>query len=123
MSCEYCQDYHSTYEGVIEAHYTQCTKYPVSCPYKCRKESFQRQKLESHKRNECPMALIDCPFSCTGCETNLLRNDMPQHLSSTAVYTSHCWQISHKDLCRSCNLPQMEVAHLKDETSKLKLAL
>ena len=34
-SCDYCQDYASTFEDVTKIHYLQCGKYPVTCPNGC----------------------------------------------------------------------------------------
>ena len=44
-SCDYCRDYHSTFEDVTEVHYPQCGKYPVACPNDCDVYKFERQRL------------------------------------------------------------------------------
>ena len=84
-SCDYCQDYHSTFEDVTEAHHPECEKFPVFCPNKCQESSFDRCELEKHL-DECPLAQLDCPFHYAGCGTKLLRKHMPEHIAREAVF-------------------------------------
>ena len=85
-SCDYCRDYHSTFEDVTEVHYPQCGKYPVACPNDCDKYKFERQKLESHLKEQCPLSLVDCPFHFAGCETELPRKDIPDHTKGNVIH-------------------------------------
>ena len=85
-SCDYCRDYHSTFEDVTEVHYPQCGKYPVACPNDCDVYKFERQKLETHLREECPLSIVDCPFHFAGCETQLPRKDMPEHSKENVIH-------------------------------------
>ena len=79
-SCDHCRDYDSTFEDVTEVHYPQCGKYPVSCPNDCDVSKIERQDLESHLKDQCPLEQVDCPFHYAGCETQLPRKDMPEHM-------------------------------------------
>ena len=54
-SCEYCHEYHSTFENV-NIHYPCCDQFPIQCPNKCH--PFIRQEIESHLREECPLAEV-----------------------------------------------------------------
>ena len=85
-SCEFCQDYASTLEDVTEIHYPQCGKYPVACPNDCGTHKLERQNLEGHLRDRCPLALLYCPFHYAGCETQLPRKDMPEHMKDTVTH-------------------------------------
>ena len=85
-SCEFCQDYASTFEDVTETHYLQCGKYPVTCPNDCGTHKMERQDLESHLRDRCPLTLVDCPFNYAGCETQLPRKDMPEHMKKAVTH-------------------------------------
>ena len=85
-SCEFCQDYASTFEDVTEMHYPECNKYPVACPNDCGTHKIERQDLESHLRDKCPLTLVDCPFNYSGCETQLPRKDMPEHVKETVTH-------------------------------------
>ena len=86
FSCDYCRDYHSTFEDVVEVHYPQCGKYPVAGPNVCDEYKFERQKLEGHLKEQCPFALVDCPFHFAGCETQLPRKDMPEHMKENIAH-------------------------------------
>ena len=85
-TCEFCQDYASTFEDATEIHYPECDKYPVTCPNDCGTHKMERQDLEGHLRDKCPLALVDCPFHYAGCETQLPRKDMPEHMKETVTH-------------------------------------
>ena len=85
-SCDYCRDYHSTFEDVTEVHYPQCGKYPVACPNDCDVYKFERQNLESHLKEQCPLEVVDCPFHYAGCETQLPLKDMSKHLTEKDMH-------------------------------------
>ena len=85
-SCDYCRDYASTFEDVIGVHYPQCGNYPVACPNDCDVYKMERQDLEGHLRDKCPLTLVDCPFNYAGCETQLPRKDMPEHMKNTVTH-------------------------------------
>ena len=86
--CDHCQDYQSTYEDVINIHHPQCSMYPVACPNKCQVPSFQREKLEGHLRDDCPLVVVECPFHYAGCLASVPRKDMPEHMTETATHLS-----------------------------------
>ena len=85
-SCDYCRDFASTFEDVVGVHYPQCGKYPVTFPNDCGTHKMERQDLEGHLRDKCPLALVDCPFHYAGCETQLPRKDMPEHMKETVTH-------------------------------------
>ena len=95
-SCEYCKEYDSTFEDVTESHFDKCGKYPVTCPKKCQNDPFERNKVENHLNDECPLTEVSCPFAYAGCEVKLLRKDMPGHTTDFSVHLplmASCTQI------------------------------
>ncbi len=80
FSCEHCHEYESTYHDVTINHWLVCKCYPVSCPNKCTSCVIERQNLEQHLNEECPLQEVECEFRYAGCETKLRRKDMPEHL-------------------------------------------
>ena len=76
-SCDHCQDYNSTFP--------QCGMYPVPCPNDCDVYMFERRDLDFHLKEECPLALVDCPFGYAGCETQLPRKDIPEHMNRASI--------------------------------------
>ena len=85
-SCEYCHKYESTFENVTKNHHHQCNKFPVKCPNKCREAPFERQKVRSHVKEECPLTEVNCPLHYAGCEVRLPRKDMPEHKRDTVTH-------------------------------------
>ena len=111
-SCDYCRDYHSTFEDVTELHYLQCGKYPVACPNDCDVYMIKRQKLESHLKEHCPLSLVDCPFHFAGCETQLPRKDMPEHTREMSTHFTLLATATQKLVKKNQEL-QREVGALK----------
>ena len=126
-SCDYCRDYSSTFEEVITLHYPQCDKYPVDCPNKCRVSEylFERQELESHLKDECPLTLVDCLFHYAGCDVQLPRKVMPEHMKETATHLTLLASITHKlvkenqEYDKTCKALQQEVTGFKVSFDKL----
>ena len=85
-SCGYCQVHESTFEDVTQNHYFECPKYPVTCPNVCRRNPFERQEIEYHLKDDCPLAKVSCPLHYTGCEVELPRKDMPEHMKDTVTH-------------------------------------
>ena len=43
--------------------------------------------MEGHLRDKCPLTLVDCPFNYTGCEAQLPRKDIHEHMKETIHLT------------------------------------
>ena len=85
-SCGYCQVHESTFEDVTDIHYFECPKYPVTCPNVCRRNPFERQEIEGHLEDDCTLAKVSCPLHYAGCEVELPRKDMPEHMKDTVTH-------------------------------------
>ncbi len=88
-SCVYCREYESTYHDVTTKHCTECKCFPVSCPNSCAMQNIERQNLEKHLNEVCPLQEVECEFKNAGCETKLPRKDMPKHLSNSKEMVCH----------------------------------
>ena len=84
--CEHCNEYDSTFEEVTDIHYAECPKYPVTCPNECRHDPFERQEIEDHLEDDCPLTKVSCPLHYAGCEVELPRKDMPEHMKDTVKH-------------------------------------
>ena len=124
-TCDHCQVYASTFEDVIEVHYPECGKYPVTCP-KCKAYPVKRQDLEEHLRDKCPLALIDCPFHYAGCETQLPRKDMYKHMRKTNAHltllatTTQKLMRENQELQHKHRAADADIRALKKEATKLR---
>ena len=76
-TCEYC-GYHNTYDIVTEKHYPVCLWFPIDCPKNCMVKKLKRYQLQQHL-NECPLHLVECPCSNTGCSVQLPHKEMAVH--------------------------------------------
>lgn len=125
-SCDHCRDYSSIFEDVVKVHYPQCGKYPVPCPNNCDVYMFERQNLENHLREQCPFAMVDCPFRFAGCETQLPRKDILEHTKENIHITllaTATQKLSSKVQKKEDELQELRTAYksVKEEVQKQKL--
>ena len=85
-ACQHCDKYaatfKATYEEVTQNHWPVCPFFPLSCPNNCDLELvLQRQEVEHHVSQDCPLTLVLCDFHMVGCKAHLTRRDMPSHIS------------------------------------------
>ena len=80
FACQYCNQHEAAFEEVTQSHWSVCPSFPLSCPNNCNLV-FQRQELEQHVRQDCPLTLVNCDFHITGCGVRLPRRDMAYHIN------------------------------------------
>ena len=97
FSCKYCGEFESYYEDVTTNHWPICGYYLVPCPNECG-ETLQRQNLENHIANDCPLTVVDCDFKHVGCEVKLLHKDLSAHLVENIVTHVSLQAASYKQL-------------------------
>ena len=78
--CQYC-DYKDVYVNITEKHYSECRKYPVSCPNECKQDKIPRYELKYHINRSCPLQPVECEFSWAGCKVKTIRQDLAKHCS------------------------------------------
>ena len=112
FSCDYCEDYGSVYEDIVNNHWPVCKCYPVPCPNECG-VSPERQNVETHVNTVCPLTVVNCDFHYAGCEVQLVRKDMPTHLAESLV--------THMSLLALHNQQLVQLtSELKNENEVLK---
>ena len=119
-SCDYCRDYSSTFEEVINIHYPQCNKYPVDCPNKCREYPFERQELATHLKDECPLTLVNCPFYYAGCDVQIPRKDMSEHMKDWAKHLTLLASVTHTIMRENQDLRETMKKMNHDHQDKMK---
>ena len=85
-TCEYCKEYESTFEDVAFQHYAECKHYCLPCPNKCCLEGsgIERQALDHHVQEDCPLEIVGCSLHYAGCEVRLPRKDLASHMREDA---------------------------------------
>ena len=82
-TCEYCKEYESTFEDVASQHYAECNRFLLPCPNKCE-SGIERQDLEHHIQEDCPLTIVDCSLHYAGCDVRLPRKDLESHMKEDA---------------------------------------
>ena len=107
-TCQYCS-HSSVLDDIRENHWPVCPHFPVPCPYECG-EIPQRQGLEIHMEKKCLQAPVTCDFRYAGCEVELSRRDMANHLRYSIVDHMSLMSLKHRE----------EVSALKEENQLIK---
>ncbi len=120
FGCEHCHDYKSTCDDVTNNHWPVCGFFPVPCPNQCG-STIQRQYIDSHVADECPLTTINCDFHHVGCAVKLPRQDMPEHVNSSLSAHMSLLASSHAKLMleneRSLTALQTKVTTLEQENT------
>ena len=82
FTCKYCE-YEATYELVANEHWLQCQKYPEKCPNECSEDDIERQFLQRHLDEECPLQEMECKFSYAGCPAKMKRREIQKHMDES----------------------------------------
>ena len=101
--CQYC-GYQSTHDKIFNDHLSKCQGYPLACPNNC--STMQRQFIQRHIREECPLQKIECEFSHAGCNVKVARQSMQKHLEE-------CKDVHLKMTSAKCKKLEAEMNNLK----------
>ncbi len=107
-TCQYC-GHSSVLDDIRENHWPVCPQFPIPCPYECG-EIPQRQGLEIHVKRDCSLVPVQCEFQYAGCEVELTRRDMANHLRYSIVDHMTLMSLKHRE----------EVSTLKEENQRVK---
>ena len=122
FSCDYCKDYGTVYEDVVNNHWPVCKCYLVPCPNECG-VSPERQNVKTHVNTVCPLTVVHCDFRYAGCEVQLVRKDMPTHLAESllphlSLLALHNQQLTQLTIQQKKNLEecQQKIQELEQKT-------
>jgi len=74
VDCQYCK-MTGPHQLIVGRHRTECPKFPVSCPNKCKSHKMCREDLKDHKKI-CPLQMVECEYGCT---IKMYRKDKDAH--------------------------------------------
>ena len=117
-TCEYCAEYKSTFEDVAHSHWSECKCFLLPCPKECKPSGsgIQRQCLDQHVKEECPLTVVQCELHHAGCEMILPRKDMAEHMKEDSI--AHISLLVHE-----LNQTKQELTHTKQELTQTKQEL
>ena len=86
-TCKYCSEYKATYKEVTDDHWPKCEFFPVPCPNKCilSRSGIERQHLDKHVLEKCPLTVVQCQLHHAGCKVALPRKDMADHMKDDTI--------------------------------------
>ena len=119
FGCDYCKDYGSVYEDVINNHWPVCKCYPVPCPNECG-VSPERQNMETHVNTVCPLTVVNCNFHYAGCEVQLVRKDMSTHLAESLLPHLSLLALHNQQLTQLTIQQKESLEELRKENKALK---
>ena len=118
LKCQFCGKYEATYEDVATNHWPVCRFFPESCPKKCG-EKPQRQYLEHHVSQVCPLTVVNCDFHYAGCEVQLPRKDLPAHLAENMGV--HVSLVAVQDRKREEEITELKVELEESRNREIRL--
>ena len=83
MTCEYCNLYRVKWANMVQ-HWKWCDYYLIHCPNDGCEAVMKRMNLSKHVEEQCPHTVIACDYAYAGCEVELPRKEMSDHLDNCA---------------------------------------
>ena len=77
-TCQYCKEFHSHYEDVVNNHMPRCGCCPVPCPNECGATVLLRD-VERHIFDDCPLTVVT---------VQVRRKDLPPHHTLVSAYVA-----------------------------------
>ncbi len=91
-----------------------CTSTHVYLP------TIQRQNIDSHVTDECPLTTINCDFHHVGCAVKVPRQDMPEHQREKLLTHISLLATSHAKQQAEITKHQQNITRLVTENEQLK---
>ena len=82
-TCQYCNQYVSTWEDVTTKHYNQCPEVELLCPNQCG-ESIKRKNQSKHL-TACPFKIVKCEYMHCGCTWTGRQKDSMNHMETASI--------------------------------------
>ncbi len=118
---QYCGHF-SSFDNIRENHWPVCSQFPVPCPYACG-EKPQRQGLVLHAEQKCLLTPVQCEFRYAGCEVELTRRNMANHLRYSIVDHMTLMSLKHTEsmngLKEENKLLKQQGVDLREENKRL----
>ena len=125
-TCTHCKK-SGPYDNITGIHMGECEECPIGCPRKCKgSEQIKRKELKTHAE-VCLLEPVRCPFNEVGCNPQLVRRDLNNHVKSNMdkhiikVMTAHSSLVAeHKKLQNDHYKLQDDYCGLKSELAAMK---
>ena len=119
FTCQYC-NLEDTYNAVTSRHWSVCEKYPLECPNECGETEIHRKDIARHLDGTCPLQVIKCEFSCTGCKVECQRQHMQAHLDENVeIHLAKVSQIHRSETERQQRVIDALQRQMKEQNIKI----
>jgi len=119
FSCDYCNDFFSIHDDVVNNHWPLCKCYPMPCPNKCGAIP-ERQHVEKHVNTECPLTVVDCDFCYIGCDVQLTRKEMSAHTKDNSSHHITLLSLHNQKLAKENLKLHKKMVEKDEQLVKLK---
>ena len=119
FTCDFCDDYDSTHDEIVNNHWAICKCYPIACPNKCGTIP-ERQHVEKHVNTECPFTVVDCDFCYIGCDIQLPRKEMSEHIKENSFSHITLLALHNQKLAEENRKLTMKMAERDEQLVQLK---
>ena len=82
--------------------------------------SFERQELATHLKDECSLTLVNCPFYYAGCDVQIPRKDMSEHMKDLAKHLTLLASVTHTIMRENQDLRETMKKMNQDHRDKMK---
>ena len=83
ITCQYCNQYVSTWEDVTTKHYNECPEVELPCVNRCE-ESIERKNVSKHSTT-CPLKVVKCEYVHCGCRWTGRQKDSVNHMKTGSI--------------------------------------
>ena len=121
-TCEYCAEYKSTFEDVAHSHWPECKCFLLPCPNECTPSGsgLQRQDLDLHVKEECPLTVVQCELHHAGCKVALPRKDMADHIKNDSIAHIYLLAAENHRLSKRLLEKEEQICLLTQENAELE---
>ena len=113
--CCHC-NFKATFEIVSEQHWPVCSYLPVRCPNECG-VTGEREIMEYHIKQICPLEEIECDLNYAGCQGKFLRQDQEVYMERNTQKHLSLLAAATLRISRECDLK------LRDKDDEMKVLL
>jgi len=121
-TCQYCNDYKSTFKDVMRNHKVKCKHRPTFCPNRCG-ESILQVDMIHHLQNDCPKAVIKCDFAPLGCKDHMARCEYHNHSNREIIPHLHLVVKKLNEMSAAECQMRSEIDELRENNRKLEAKL
>lgn len=117
-TCQYC-NHRDTFRNITSKHYSRCENFPLACTNRCGATRIKRNLMAQHQRT-CPLEPVECPFKEAGCEVQLVRKDLDEHVERSTQQHLLLVMSAYREVKKSNRRLKDDIVALNGEFESVK---